>query len=103
MDLLPEETAALLDPARPLFAGTGVAVDALSPQRWRLRLPDGLRPQTASPQVVAGQRLNEWWRQDTETRPWRRLLNEIQMAWHEHPVNDARAARGLAPRAPNAC
>ncbi|KAG1242370.1 hypothetical protein G6F65_023057 [Rhizopus arrhizus] len=103
MDLLPEETAALLDTARPLFEGTGFAVDALSPQRWRLRLPDGLRPQTASPQVVAGQRLNEWWRQDTETRPWRRLLNEIQMAWHEHPVNDARAARGLAPRAPNAC
>ncbi len=97
MDLLPEETAALLDTARPLFEGTGFAVDALSPQRWRLRLPDGLRPQTASPQVVAGQRLNEWWRQDTETRPWRRLLNEIQMAWHEHPVNDARAARGLAP------
>jgi hypothetical protein len=97
MDLLPEETAALLDTARPLFEGTGFAVDALSPQRWRLRLPDGLRPQTASPQVVAGQRLNEWWRQDKETRPWRRLLNEIQMAWHEHPVNDARAARGLAP------
>ncbi|WP_315139566.1 hypothetical protein [Achromobacter marplatensis] len=97
MDLLPEETAALLDTARPLFEGTGFAVDALSPQRWRLWLPDGLRPQTASPQVVAGQRLNEWWRQDTETRPWRRLLNEIQMAWHEHPVNDARAARGLPP------
>lgn len=97
MDLLPEETAALLDTARPLFEGTGFAVDALSPQRWRLRLPDGLRPRTASPQVVAGQRLNEWWRQDTETRPWRRLLNEIQMAWHEHPVNDARATRGLAP------
>lgn len=97
MDLRPEETAALLDTARPLFEDTGFAVHALSPQRWRLRLPDGLRPQTASPSVVAGQRLNDWWRQDTETRPWRRLLNEIQMAWHEHPVNDARAARGVAP------
>lgn len=97
MDLRPEETAALLDTARPLFDGTGFTVQALSPQRWRLTLPDGLRPQTASPQVVAGQRLNEWWRQDAETRPWRRLLNEIQMAWHEHPVNDDRAARGLAP------
>lgn len=97
MDLRPEESAALLDTARPLFDGTGFAVEALSPQRWRLQLPDGLRPQTASPLVVAGQRLNDWWRQDTETRPWRRLLNEIQMAWHEHPVNDARAARGVAP------
>jgi len=97
MDLRPEETAALLDTARPLFDGTGFTVQALSPQRWRLTLPDGLRPQTASPHVVAGHRLNEWWRQDAETRPWRRLLNEIQMAWHEHPVNDDRAARGLPP------
>jgi len=97
MELRAEETAALLDTARPLFEGTGFAVEPLSPERWRLRLPDGLRPQTASPLAVAGQRLNDWWRQDAEARPWRRLLNEIQMAWHEHPVNDARAARGLPP------
>ena len=97
MDLLAQETAALLETARPLFEDTGFAVEALSPERWRLRLPEGLRPQTASPMAVAGQRLNEWWRQDAETRPWRRLLNEIQMAWHNHPVNDDRAARGLPP------
>ncbi|MNQ04072.1 hypothetical protein D3C85_167790 [compost metagenome] len=97
MDLRAEETAALLDTARPLFEDTGFAVQALSPERWRLRLPEGLRPQTASPMAVAGQRLNEWWRQDAAMRPWRRLLNEIQMAWHEHPVNDARAARGAPP------
>ena len=97
MELRAEETAALLDTARPLFEDTGFEVQALSPERWRLRLPEGLRPQTASPLAVAGQRLNDWWRQDAEARPWRRLLNEIQMAWHEHPVNDARAARGLPP------
>lgn len=97
MELRAQESDALLDTARPLFDGTGFTVHALSPQRWRLTLPEGLRPQTASPQVVAGHRLNEWWRQDAETRPWRRLLNEIQMAWHEHPVNDDRAARGLPP------
>jgi len=97
MDLRDEETAALLETARPLFEDTGFSVEPLSAQRWRLRLPAGLRPQTASPMAVAGQRLNDWWRQDAETRPWRRLLNEIQMAWHEHPVNDDRAARGLPP------
>ena len=97
MELRPEESAALLETAQPLFEGTGFTVQPLSPERWRLTLPDGLRPQTASPLVVAGHRLNEWWRQDAETRPWRRLLNEIQMAWHEHPVNDERAARGLPP------
>ncbi|MDH1520530.1 hypothetical protein [Achromobacter mucicolens] len=97
MDLTESETAALLETARPLFDGTGFSVEPLSPQRWRLRLPADLRPQTASPAAVAGKRLNDWWRQDAEARPWRRLLNEIQMAWHEHPVNDDRAARGLPP------
>lgn len=97
MDLREAETAALLDTARPLFDDSGFAVEPLSATRWRLRLPDDMRPQTASPLAVAGKRLNEWWRQDTATRPWRRLLNEIQMAWHEHPVNEARAARGLPP------
>mgnify|MGYP007115156864 CR=1 FL=1 len=28
-------------------------------------------------------------------RPHIRLLTEVQMLWHEHPVNQARAARGL--------
>jgi hypothetical protein len=26
---------------------------------------------------------------------WRKLLTEVQIAWHAHPVNDARAERGL--------
>jgi hypothetical protein len=28
-------------------------------------------------------------------RTWRRLANELQMLWHEHPVNLGRQARGL--------
>lgn len=97
MDLRAEESAALYDTVRPLFDGTGFAAEPLDARRWRLRLPEGLRPATASPLAVAGRRLNDWWKQDAETRPWRRLLNEIQMAWHDHPVNEARAARGVAP------
>ena len=91
MDLRAEESAALYDTVRPLFDGTGFAAEPLNARRWRLRLPEGLRPATASPLAVAGRRLNDWWKQDAETRPWRRLLNEIQMAWHDHPVNEARA------------
>jgi hypothetical protein len=97
MDVRPEESQALLDAAAPAFEGSGFTAAVLAPQRWRLTLPEGLRPWTASPQAVAGHPLNAWWQQDPATRPWRRLLNEIQMAWHEHPVNEARSARGVAP------
>jgi len=97
MDLRAGEAAALYETALPLFEGTGFAAQPLGPQRWRLHLPEGLRPATASPRAVASGSLEGWWQHDAATRPWRRLLNEIQMAWHEHPVNEARAARGVAP------
>ena len=97
IDLDADESGALFEAARPLFQDTGFAAEPLDTHRWRLRLPAGLQPATASPSAVAGQPLDAWWQQDAATRPWRRLLNEIQMAWHEHPVNEARAARGAAP------
>ncbi|SAI71767.1 Uncharacterized protein conserved in bacteria [Bordetella ansorpii] len=97
MDLRPEEGQALYDAVAPLFDGTAFAAAPLAPHRWRVTLPEGLRPHTGSPRAVAGHNLNAWWPQDATMRPWRRLLNEIQMAWYEHPVNEARAARGAAP------
>ncbi|HEY0293744.1 MAG TPA: hypothetical protein VGC69_00265 [Bordetella sp.] len=97
MDLRAAESQILFEAAQPVFQDSGFTAEPLAPNRWRLRLPDGLRPETASPQAVAGQPLDAWWQHDAGTRPWRRLLNEIQMAWYEHPVNEARAARGVAP------
>ena len=97
LDLRADEDAALYALAAPLFGEQGFGVERLAPGRWRVRLPDGLAPRSASPAAVAGQRLDAWWQHDAATRPWRRLLNEIQMAWHEQPVNEARAARGVAP------
>ncbi len=97
MNVRAEESQALFETARPLFEGTGFAAEPLDARRWRLFLPEGLCPESASPEAVAGQPLDAWWQQDAATRPWRRLLNEIQMAWYEHPVNEARALRGVAP------
>ncbi|QGE88132.1 hypothetical protein FYA45_11720 [Bordetella holmesii] len=94
MDLRTEESAVLFDAIAPLLADGEFGAEILSPQRWRLRLPAGMAPRPASPLAVAGDRLQHWWAQDAASRPWRRLLNEIQMAWYEHPVNEARMARG---------
>lgn len=97
MDIQAQEGRALLATALPSIEAAGFGATVLTPQRWRLTLPDGLEPRTASPAAVAGQPLRNWWSQAPAMRPWRRLLNEIQMAWHEHPTNEARAARGLPP------
>lgn len=95
--LQPDEGAALLEAARELLADGGFEAQELSPRRWRLSLPPGLQPDTASPAAVIGERLQHWWALDPASRPWRRLLNDIQMAWYAHPVNEARSERGLPP------
>lgn len=95
LQLQPDEGAALLQAARDLLADGGFEAHALGPGRWRLSLPPGLQPDAASPAAVIGERLQHWWTLDPASRPWRRLLNDIQMAWYAHPVNEARSERGL--------
>lgn len=97
MDIRADEAEALLAAALPSIEAAGFGVTVLTPQRWRLTLPDELEPRTASPAAVAGRPLRDWWSQDAAMRPWRRLLNEIQMVWYEHPANESRAERGLPP------
>lgn len=97
LDLTNTEGMALFDTAHALFTGTPFDAMFLQPYRWRVRIPDEMAWQTASPAVVTGQPLNAWWDQDPTARPWRRLINEIQMAWHDHPVNAERTARGQLP------
>jgi len=97
MDIQEDESLSLLASVRDSLDAAGYSATFLSPQRWRLSLPADLHPVTASPATVIGQPLRNWWSQDAGMRPWRRLLNEIQMVWYDHPANDSRAARGLPP------
>uniref|UniRef100_UPI0039EEE0A9 hypothetical protein n=1 Tax=Bordetella sputigena TaxID=1416810 RepID=UPI0039EEE0A9 len=97
LDVTAAEGAALFEAARPLFDGTPFQATPLQSFRWRVAIPHGMALPSASPAAVAGQPLNSWWTQDAAARPWRRLLNEIQMAWYDHPVNDQRMARGQLP------
>jgi hypothetical protein len=97
LDLTEAEGAALFETARPLFTDTPFDATPLQAYRWRVRLPDGVTWSTASPAAITGQPLSAWWAQDAAARPWRRLFNEIQMVWHDHPVNAERMARGQLP------
>jgi len=93
----PDEGTELFRAAAPLFEGTGFHAGVLTPRRWQIGLPRDMVPRTVTPQAVAGRAIDAWWPQQDSLRPWRRLLNEIQMVWHDHPVNRARAERGDPP------
>ena len=91
-----DESAALLDAVRPFFDEDGIAVHPTpQPGRWLARsaLFDGLP--TASIDRAAGYPISEWSPRGEAARPLRRLQNEMQMLLYTHPVNDARAERGV--------
>lgn len=68
----------------------------LSADRWCVRVEElavgELRTQT--PGDVAGKDINRHLPAGAGSIRWHQVLNEIQMVLHEHPVNEAREARG---------
>lgn len=91
------DIAALQDAAHPLFddAGDGITIEALGQGVWRVHADFEGNTRTISPMALMGQDLGDWWPTDQAWRAWRKRVNEIQMAWHDHPVNQTREQNGL--------
>jgi hypothetical protein len=99
LELSDEEASALLAVARPLIEELGVRIEAPNPVRWYLS-GDGFGTLAgASPLRASGRNIEIWLPHEAHSgersRAWMKLQNEVQMAWFEHPVNEAREARGL--------
>lgn len=93
-----DEALALAQPLRPVFGDAGMQLEVSSPDRWHLRLAAGSPlPAFAAPEQALGEDLFQHLPQGADARRWRVLINEVQVLLHQHPVNAARRARGLAP------
>jgi hypothetical protein len=84
-----EEAQALCDTLNRHFAGR-LELRVAHPEQWCARIGAELDVETPSPLQVAG-------RETGLGRPGEALINEAQMLLHEHPVNEAREARGELP------
>jgi hypothetical protein len=62
---------------------------------WLIGLPRALDVQTRQPNVVASTELEMAMPTGPDSRELRRLMTELQMVLHEHPVNESRARSGL--------
>ena len=91
------DARALFDCAQPLFTELGHQLLYGDAQTWFLRAAGWDRLDTSSPDAVLGMNLGDAMPAGDEARAFRRLQNEVQMLWFEHPVNTARTQRGLAP------
>jgi hypothetical protein len=97
--LTDDEASTLLDVARPLIEELGVRIEAPKPSRWYLASDAFGTLAGASPLRASGRNIEIWLPHEAHTGErscaWMKLQNEVQMAWFEHPVNEAREARGL--------
>ncbi len=93
--LAPAERETLARELAPLLAGAGLHLEPSPSGRWYLAALEDPCLEAAPPSALLGREL------DPERLPpgrrWRRLLTELQMLLHEHPVNRERRARGLPP------
>ncbi|SBV35956.1 Regulatory protein [uncultured Stenotrophomonas sp.] len=93
-----DDVDALLPALQPLFAGFGFRLDAPTPSRWYLRLPDDTPlPAFAAPETVLGDDLFGHLPEGEHGRRWRGLLTEAQVLLHQHPWNGQRSAQGKRP------
>jgi hypothetical protein len=99
LDLSDDEAGTLLAIARPLIEELGVRIEAPKPVRWYLSSDAFGSLAGASPLRASGRNIEIWLPHEAHSgersRAWMKLQNEVQMAWFEHPVNEAREARGL--------
>lgn len=77
-----------------LYAERGWRLAATRPQRWYLSVPHAPLLASVSPGCVAGRDIDACLPQGTAAVEWHAVLNEVQMLFHDHPVNVARAQRG---------
>jgi hypothetical protein len=68
---------------------------------WLFRAENFKSLKTSSVHLAKGRNIDVWMPKDTDqvgvAKKWRQLQNEIQMIWHDHPINSARYERGELP------
>lgn len=92
-----EESRTLFDIAAPLCDEVGKRLAFGNAGTWFLQADDWNALQTSSPDAACGHNIDIWMPKGTGERDWRKLQNEIQMHWFNHPLNEAREMRHVKP------
>ena len=97
------EARALASAIEPVLIEAGWQLEPIEPatvNHWLLRREDAALSAAAIDRAV-GENVATWqprgMHDGDAALAWRRCVNEIQMVWFGHPVNDEREARGQAP------
>lgn len=91
------EADALFDAVSNLWVDSAISILPISQNQWRVWVDHPVITHTISPHALHGLALRDWLTQHESLKPWRKLQNEIQTVWHDHPVNLARTEKGQRP------
>lgn len=67
------------------------------PRRWYARMKNAELPSCTPPSQARGRPVSAHLPAGADAMRWHALMNEVQMALHDHPVNEARETRGELP------
>ncbi|HEU4852866.1 MAG TPA: hypothetical protein VFT37_12005 [Telluria sp.] len=92
LELSDAHSRALYATALPYFEESGLALAYGDAATWFMRADDWRGMETASPDAAAGHDISFFMPAGEPAIRFRKLQNEIQMLWHEHPANREREA-----------
>jgi hypothetical protein len=87
---------ALFTTAKPVFDELGKTLLYGDAHTWFMAAGDWTTLQTGTPDATVGLNLTDWLPTGPHSVNFRKLQNEVQMLWFEHPANVEREAKGLA-------
>jgi hypothetical protein len=90
LNLNESEAKTLFDSAHPLFEEQNYRLLFANKNYWFMQADAWADFRTCSPDAACGHNIDVWSPSGGSAREWRRLQNEVQMLWHQHPVNETR-------------
>lgn len=88
------EAAGLAETFNHMYEADGYRLETPNTLRWYLRCPAALNCITQEPAKVEGQAVFDFMPSGEHGMRLRQLMNEVQMLFFEHPVNQEREAAG---------
>jgi len=95
LQLSPQHSAACEAAVREHLQACGLRLHVLRSGRWLMQMPRRLELGAFCPAAAAANELERAMPQGADAAALRRLMTELQMLLHEHPVNQQRALQGL--------
>lgn len=92
-----EEAQALFHSAKEIFADSPYRLIQQHQSMALMDMGENFHLPLFSPALLATGYLNDWHQLGELARPLRNVLNELQMVWFNHPVNQSRQEKGLKP------